>query len=182
MRTSFIAAITIFVGFIAIHGPAHAAGSESTGESEVASCEKGQVYNEETKECVKADEQSLNDDQLLQNGIALAYAQRFDEAVAVLSMISNPNTPEVQNYLGFASRSAGDLETGLKHYRTALALDPDYTLARSYMGQALLIAGDRRGALMQLDEIERRVGMHAREYKLLASALLQKSLGKTITY
>ncbi|MDZ7824300.1 MAG: hypothetical protein U5K75_09885 [Ahrensia sp.] len=86
------------------------------------------------------------------------------------------------NYLGYATRNAGDIEGGLAYYRAAIALDPNYTLARSYMGQALLLKGDRRGAQVQLSEIESRVGVEAREYKLLAVAMLKKSLKGNATY
>lgn len=176
LRIALILSITSLTPFYA-----QAAGSSDTPTSEVANCEEGQVYNKDTKECVDEEKSSMNDADLLDNGRALAYAERFNEAIVVLSKIENQNA-EVLNYLGYATRNAGDVEKGLSYYNAALALDPDYTLARSYMGQALLEKGDRRGAMIQLDEIERRVGTDAREYKLLAHALVQKSLGKTITY
>lgn len=160
---------------------AQAAGSEDTPASDVAQCDNGQVYDKKAKECVDEEKSSMNDVDLLDNGRALAYAERYDEALVVLAKIKDRNA-EVLNYLGYASRNAGDVEQGLKYYRAALALDPDYTLARSYMGQALLNSGDRRGAMIQLDEIEKRVGTEAREYKLLANALVQKSLRQTYTY
>ncbi len=160
---------------------AHAAGSDDTPTSEVAKCEEGQIYDKAAKECVDEEKSSMNDVDLLDNGRALAYAERFGEAIIVLSKIENQNA-EVLNYLGYATRNAGDVEKGLSYYRAALVLDPDYTLARSYMGQALLNKGDRRGAMIQLDEIEKRVGTDTREYKLLAQALVQKSLLQTFTY
>ncbi|MEM9573901.1 MAG: hypothetical protein AAF870_01585 [Pseudomonadota bacterium] len=159
----------------------HAAGSSDTPASNVSECEEGQVYDKKAKECVDEEKSSMNDADLLDNGRALAYAERFDEAIAVLSKIEIRDA-EVLNYLGYATRNAGDVEKGLSFYRAALDLDPDYTLARSYMGQALLNKGDRRGALIQLDEIEKRVGSETREYKMLAHALVQKSLRKTATY
>lgn len=159
----------------------HAAGSSDTPASDVTECEEGQVYDKTAKECVDEEKSSMNDADLLDNGRALAYAERFDEAIVVLSKIEIRDA-EVLNYLGYATRNAGDVEKGLSYYRAALVLDPDYTLARSYMGQALLNKGDRRGAMIQLDEIEKRVGSEAREFKMLAQALVQKSLRKTVTY
>lgn len=160
---------------------ANAAGSSNAPTSEVAECEEGQIYDKSSKECVEEEESSMNDADLLDNGRALAYAERFDEAIVVLGKIEN-QTAEVLNYLGYATRNAGDVDTGLSYYQAALTLDPDYTLARSYMGQALLSKGDRRGAMIQLDEIEQRVGTDAREYQLLAKALVQKSLRQKFTY
>ena len=159
----------------------HAAGSSDTPTSEAAKCEEDQIYDKAMKECVDEEKSSMNDADLLDNGRVLAYANRFDEAIVVLRKIENRDA-EVLNYLGYATRNAGDVEKGLSYYRAALVLDPDYTLARSYMGQALLNKGDRRGAMLQLDEIEKRVGSDAREYKLLAQALVQKSLRQTYAY
>ena len=174
--------ITIFsIAFLLAPVSVYAAGSDETPTSDVEKCEAGQVYDKATDQCVDEEKSSMNDADLLDNGRALAYAERFDEAITVLSKIKSPNA-EVLNYLGYATRNTGDVDQGLRFYRAALELDPDYTLARSYMGQALLSAGDRRGALMQLDEIEKRVGSDAREYKLLAQALVKKSLRGTHTY
>ena len=153
---------------------ANAAGSSSEPTSTIKNCKKGEVYDKKKKQCMDKDSAMLDDDQLLDNGRALAYAGRFDEAFDVLNEIKNKQTAEVQNYLGFSSRKSGDVETGLTYYRVALTLDPDYTLARSYMGQALLNKGDRAGALLQLAEIEKRVGKDVYEYKLLAASLKEQ--------
>lgn len=159
-----------------------AAGSSSEPAAKVEECATGEVYDKKAKECVKEEESSLNDSDLLDNGRALAYAGRFEEAVKVLDKIENKQTAEVQNYLGFSSRNAGDLDKGLAHYRVALSIDPDYTLARSYMGQALLKKGDRAAAVIQLSEIKSRVGTDAREYKLLAASLQEHALSGSVVY
>ncbi|MEL6436210.1 MAG: tetratricopeptide repeat protein [Pseudomonadota bacterium] len=180
MRTALLATTTFILGAAAIHGPVLAAGSGDA--SDTPTCNAGQVYDDTQAKCVSTDKQSLNDDQLLQNGRALAYADRFDEAVNVLNMISDKNSAEVQNYLGYATRKAGDLDKGLAHYRMALAINPDYTLARSYMGVALLQKGDNRGALQQMVEIEKRVGTGSREYTLLFDAVAKATNGQQIDY
>ncbi|MEM9104387.1 MAG: hypothetical protein AAGC96_01930, partial [Pseudomonadota bacterium] len=41
------------------------------------------------------------------------------------------------------------------YYRQAVAMDPEYTLVREYMGEALLQKDDLAGALEQLAEIRR---------------------------
>lgn len=150
---------------------AFAAGSGDSGSSGAATtCATGQVYDSKSGKCVKKTS-SLDDRQLLENGKAFAYAGRYDEAVAVLSLVRNQKDAEVLNYLGFATRKSGDLLGGLAYYRKAIKLDPDYTLARSYMGEALLLQGDRRGAMEQLSEIGARCGTGCREYVVLARAL-----------
>lgn len=163
-----------FLSAFVIASPALAAGGGGDGASgnEVRQCKSGEVWDRGKSECVPADQQSLNDDLLFENGRALAYLGRFDEAVTVLGMIKDQNRPDVLNYLGYATRNAGDLQAGIAHYRRAIALDPDYTLARSYMGQALLLDGDRNGAIAQLDAIEERCGRDCRGYIELAEAII----------
>lgn len=161
-----------------ISGAALAAG----GGDETPVCKTGMVYDKAQRKCVEAEEQSLNDDALLNNATALAYASRYDEAIKVIGMMENSETAPALNMLGYSTRNLGDLESGLSYYRQALAIDPDYTLARSYMGQALLQSGNRRAAMIQLGEIETRSGADSRPYKLLAKALLSKSLQSSITY
>ncbi|MEL6921510.1 MAG: hypothetical protein AAFO77_10915 [Pseudomonadota bacterium] len=178
--TSIIATATFILGAAAIHGPAIAAGSDDAADT--PTCAAGEVFDDNQSKCVPSNEQSLNDDQLLDNAKALAYADRFNEALGVLAMIDDQDTPEVQNYLGYATRNAGDLDKGLEHYRIALSLNPDYTLARSYMGIALLQKGDNRGALEQMVEIEKRVGTDAREYALLFDAVAAATEGQQIDY
>ncbi|MEL6201162.1 MAG: hypothetical protein AAFR39_02250 [Pseudomonadota bacterium] len=180
MRPSIIATTTFLLGAAAITSPTIAASTDDAADT--PTCEAGQVYDDNQAKCVSSKEQSLNDNQLLDNAKALAYAERFDEALGVLSMIGDQNTPEVQNYLGYTTRNAGDLDKGLAHYRIALELDPDYTLARSYMGIALLQKGDNRGALEQMVEIEKRVGTGAREYALLFDAVAKATDGQQIDY
>ena len=73
--------------------------------------------------------------------------------------------------LGFSHRKAGRIEEGMRYYQAALAVDPNYTLARSYMGLGLLDSGDRDGAEEQLALIKASAGTETREYRLLADAL-----------
>ena len=52
----------------------------------------------------------------------------------------------------------GNVDAGMRWYDAALAANRDNLLARSYMGQALLLQGDRIGAQAQLTEIRARGG------------------------
>lgn len=171
MRQSVFAA-TVIVAVAAASPALAVGGDDSSASDEVSQCETGQVWDRDQSKCVPTGQQSMNDDALFENGRALAYLGRFEEAVTVLNLIEDRNRPDVLNYLGFATRNAGDLRAGLAFYRRAIALDPGYTLARSYMGQALLLDGDRVGALAQLDEIETRCGRDCRGYAELAEAIV----------
>ena len=66
------------------------------------------------------------------------------------------------------------MDEGLVYYRKALALDPEYTLVREYMGEALLQKGDLEGALEQLAEIRRLCnGRECAEYSDLSGMIAE---------
>lgn len=168
MRTLF--ALTL----VAFASPAFAVGGDDTPPTPTETttvCEDTQIYDEETKACVPADKQSLNDDQRYNAIRELAYAGTYDRALAIMATAKNQNDPRFLNYRGFISRKQGDMDTALTFYGQALALDPNYHLARSYMGQGLFAAGDIDGAEAQLTEIAARGGRHGWPYRALAMTL-----------
>ena len=126
-----------------------------------AECIGTQVYDEKTQTCVEAIDSHLSDDVLYQGARELAYAGRFDDAIGVLHAMARPNDDRVLTYLGFAHRANGDIATGLSFYDRALAANPDNLLARSYLGQAHVLAGNLAMARVQHDEILARGGVGA---------------------
>lgn len=161
-----------------IFAPAHvsfvsealAAGGSKPAKSEAKECKRGQVYSERRKKCVRDDSAALTSEDRYQTGRAFALDGRFEDAVVTLAA-ANQDDPRVLNYLGYSSRKAGRLSEGMRYYEAALALDPDFALARSYMGQALLQQGDRDGAEAQLARIETISGTRSDEYLQLYDAL-----------
>lgn len=134
-------------------------------------CKNGEIWDKKKKKCVKAQSGLFDDDTLYEAARELAYAERYDEAIDILMLAADKNDPRILNYLGFSNRNAGRIEVGLGYYREALKRDPDYVLARSYMGQALVLIGDRVGAAVQLAEIEKRAGKDNWSYEALAAAI-----------
>lgn len=166
----------------AMAGTAWAAGSSSSGSTAPPKptqtsemCTKTQVWDKKKKACIEAEKSGFNDDELYDAGRELAYADRFEDAIGVLKVAQNQQDPRVLNYLGFANRKMGNVTIGMDYYRQALAINPDYVLARSYMGQAMLLEGDVSGAEAQLKEIRRRVGTQDYAYFSLAQSLKTKS-------
>jgi tetratricopeptide (TPR) repeat protein len=153
-----------------------AAGSDSTEppiKTETTQvCENGQIWDEKKAECVNPQSGALSDDTLYGAARELAYDGQYDNALKVLAVAENQNDPRILNYKGFANRKAGRMEEGMAYYQAALAIDPDYILARSYMGQALVSEGDFLGARDQLLEIEARGGRDTWAYAALEKALL----------
>lgn len=153
-----------------------AAGSDTTAPpvktETTTTCKDGQVWDEKKAECVNPVQGSLSDDAIFKAARELAYDGQYENALKVLAVAGNPDDPRILNYKGFANRKAGRVEEGMAYYQAALAIDPDYILARSYMGQALVSEGDILGARDQLLEIEARGGRDTWAYAALEKALL----------
>jgi tetratricopeptide (TPR) repeat protein len=162
---------------------AFAAGSDDseppTPTETTTECEKGQVWDEKTKACVTAEDSSLNDDQRYNAVRELAYAGRYDDALAMLATMSEGDTARVLTYRGFALRKSGQIEQGIAAYEQAIALDPANILARSYYGQLLVEMNELDLARSQLAAIRAtgRTGTWAET--ALATAI---ETGVTYTY
>ena len=145
---------------------AYAAGGDSGsgGSDQTPTCKSGEVYSQKEKKCVPANQGAIDDDDLFETGRALAYAGRYGEAIQMLGLVSDKNDPRVLNMLGFSHRKSGRIEVGLGYYQEALTINPDFTLAREYLGEAYLTLGDVASAKNQLSEIEKRCGKGCAEY------------------
>ena len=84
-------------------------------------------------------------------------AERWPDAIKLLEQAAekSPNNADVFNLLGFSHRKAGALDRAFKHYKTALALDPNHKGAHEYIGEAYLLAGDVKQAQIHLKHLER---------------------------
>jgi tetratricopeptide (TPR) repeat protein len=146
-------------------------GSSKSGGNSATACRSGKVLDQRTHKCAYPRQGMIDDDSLYQAGRALAMAGRYGEAITVLGYIVNKEDPAVLNYLGYAHRKSGRIQVGLGYYEEALRINPDYTLAREYLGEAYLTLGDVASAKNQLDEIDKRCGKGCREYGLLADQI-----------
>lgn len=133
-------------------------------------CPRGQIWDTERQACVEV-RAGLDEDLLYDAVRELAYAGRNDEALAVLDVMAGQTESRVLNYRGFLLRRTGNMEAGMEAYVRALAADPDNILARSYMGQALVLQGNRHAARQQLDEIRARGGAGSWAEAALVQAL-----------
>jgi tetratricopeptide (TPR) repeat protein len=157
---------------LALSSAAYAAGEGGGGSSPASNnCKTGQVWDKTKKKCVQAQSGVLPDEELYQQGRALAKEGRYDWALQVLAVIQNQDDPRVLNYTGYSHRKAGRLEIGISYYRKALALNPNFNLAREYLGEGYVAAGRIDLAQAQLSEIAQRCGTTCEEYKDLAEAI-----------
>jgi tetratricopeptide (TPR) repeat protein len=155
--------------------PLFAAGSDSgdepTATETTTTCKDGKVWDKDKKECVDPQKSGMNDTQLFQAARELAYAGQYENAIKVLRVAKNQNDPRILNYMGFANRKAGRIDLAMTYYKKALAIDGNYLLARSYMGQGLVAQGKIEEARAQLIEIRDRGGKDSYAYRSLYDAL-----------
>jgi tetratricopeptide (TPR) repeat protein len=152
--------------------PLHAAGGGGSSDT-VTKCKKGLVWDKVKQKCVPPQFGQLDDESIYEAGQALARAERYDEAIAVLSLAANKSDPRILNFLGFSHRKQGRLLVGFGYYEEALRIDPDYTLAREYLGEAFLQKDDLASAKQQLREIEKRCGTRCEEYVDLSADIAE---------
>lgn len=167
------AAATAICGLLLV-APALAAGD--SGGSSTPTCRAGMVYDQQKKMCVEAEAGLIDDKSLTDYAYSLTEAGRYDEALTTLDLLEDPNTPVALNYRGYATRKLGRIEEGIRYYLQSVALDPEYTLVREYLGEAYALQGKLDLAREQLDEIEKRCGTTCEPYQDLAEAIEAASI------
>ncbi len=123
------------------------------------------------KAACKNKHRELSDDDLFYAGYWLARKGEYHLALHYLNQARDIDAPRFQTYIGFSTRKLGDWDKAMEHYGRALAANPDYTIARAYLGEAYLQRGQKDKAVEQLEEIAARCGTTCDEYKELADAL-----------
>jgi tetratricopeptide (TPR) repeat protein len=172
MRTKFILAAAFGFCLITV-APALADGGGSGGSdrSTTTTCGKGEVWDSRNQRCVKAENGVLPDNTLTDYAFALIRAGRYGEALVILDLLKNPNTPVALNYRGYATRKLGRIDEGIGYYLQSVALDPHYAQVREYLGEAYLLKGDTAQAKAQLQAIKQICGAVCEEYEHLAVAI-----------
>jgi tetratricopeptide (TPR) repeat protein len=135
-------------------------------------CKKGfVVVKRNGKSSCSKKKAELTDDELYQQGEALALEGEYAWALEVLGSIKNQSDPRVLNYTGYSHRKSGRLETAISYYRKALEINPNFVLAREYLGEGYVVAGRIDLAKVELGEIATRCGTHCTEYQELNTAI-----------
>jgi tetratricopeptide (TPR) repeat protein len=146
--------------------------TNSMKKSDLTTCAPGQVWDKKTHKCLERHSGVLPDPDLTEYAYSLAKADRYQEAIDVLDMLDNPNTPRALNYRGYATRKLGRTDEGIGYYLKSVALDPTYPQVREYLGEAYVIQGKFDLAKDQLATIEKLCGSKDCEYyEDLADAL-----------
>ncbi len=123
------------------------------------------------KKCGVKKADNISDDELYNQAVSLAKDGEYEWALSLLGEIRDQNKPEVLNYTGYSHRKAGRLDTAVGYYRKALAINPNFVLAREYLGEGYAAAGFVELAKIELNEIANRCGSHCTEYQELEKAI-----------
>ena len=116
----------------------------------------------------------LPDSELADYAFALAKAERYEEALQILDLSQDSNTPKALNYRGYVTRKLGRIDEGVGYYLKSVALDPNYAQVREYLGEAYVIEGKFDLAKEQLTKIKEICGATScEEYDDLQNALDQ---------
>ncbi len=146
-------------------------GGSDSGTPSSRTCGKGEVWDSRSQKCVKAEYNVLPDKQLADNAYALARSGRYAEALAVLDLMKDPETPVALNYRGYTLRCMGRVDEGIGYYLKSVALDPNYAQVREYLGEAYVVKGDVPRAEQQLRAIKKICGVTCPQYQELAVAI-----------
>ncbi|HEX9905416.1 MAG TPA: hypothetical protein VGA77_10670 [Propylenella sp.] len=170
MSSHFFLATAVLMAGGLLGGPGPALANPDDGTM-MPTCPRGQILDQRTLRCIAQSSGVVDDASLVDYAAALSREGRYDEALTVLDLMQKPETAEALNYRGYATRQLGRIQEGIGYYLQSVALDPDYTLVREYLGEAFAIQGKLDLARQQLDEIEKRCGTGCEPYRDLAEAI-----------
>lgn len=145
-------------------------------------CEKGFVWSESAKKCVEKTSSIVPDEAITDQAWLWAYAGDHEYAIELFSEVAVKGSASALNGLGYSHRMLGQTERAIGYYEQALAIDPDYILARNYLAKGYLALGQMEPALKQMSEIGKRCKAPCKLYHDLKSAIILADNGATITY
>jgi len=126
--------------------------------------------------CVGKATAAMPDKELFYAGYWLAKNGQYTQALGYLNL-AKVKDERVLTYIGFATRKLGDVEAALPMYAKALALNPNYSVARAYLGEAFLTKGEPGKAKAELAEIGQRCGTTCAEYADLSGHIARYEAG-----
>lgn len=172
------------VALMLLFSLAFAAPSYSAVEEDPKSvkCAKGQVWSERSNKCVKKTSENVPDKAITAQAWLWAYAGDYEYAIELFSEVAAKGDPSALNGMGYSHRKIGKTGEAIGYYEQALAIDPNYLLARNYLAKGYLAVGQMEPALRQLTEIGKRCKAPCKLYHDLKSVIIVADNGKPISY
>lgn len=163
IRLPVAAAALALLSTAALSGPV----TLSKDQGPASACDQHAKNSVAWNSCISQAKAGTSSADLFYAGYWLARTGKYQEALGYLSL-ADKSDPRVVTYIGFATRKLGDVDAALPFYRRALELNPNYSVARAYMGEAFLQKNEPAKAKAELAEIATRCGTGCAEYLDLA--------------
>jgi tetratricopeptide (TPR) repeat protein len=122
--------------------------------------------------CLHASNGVLPDNELYEQGRALALAGYYAYAAPILEAVSRTDDSMVYTMRGFVQRKLGRFEAGMALYEKALAIDPNNVNTHEYIGEGYVQIGKTDLARVELATVKRICGgTDCEQYEDLARAI-----------
>lgn len=107
------------------------------------------------------------------NGKKAIEARDWNTAIKFLNSAALRDTknPDIQNYLGYAHRNAGQMDLAFKYYERALQLNPRHRGAHEYAGEAYLMVNNLAKAAEHLAALQKICLIPCEEYDDLRKSI-----------
>lgn len=173
-------ALAVLAGALAMSASASLAAegapfSKDTGPAS-ATCDSHAKGSSAWTACVGTATATMPDAELFYAGYWLAKNGKYRAALGYLNL-ARVKDERVLTYIGFATRKLGDVEAALPMYAKALAINPNYSVARAYLGEAYLTRGEPAKARAELAQIAERCGTTCAEYADLSGHIARYEAG-----
>jgi tetratricopeptide (TPR) repeat protein len=162
-RNGGLVAATALVAFALAAAPAFAAGDDGGSGPAPGSGDKGKDKKD------KRSEIELRDGYL--KARAMIVDGKYRDGISALRALHYDDSPDVANYLGYASRKLGDYQAAKYWYEKALAADPKHVRTWQYYGMLQVERGNMLKAAEHLEKIRELCGTECKEYADLKSAM-----------
>ena len=128
-------------------------------------------------------EDAAKADPQYQQALALIKAHEYAKAIPVLNAYAARTgaDADVENYLGYANRKAGNLDAAFTHYNRALTLNPKHKGVHEYIGEAYLMSGNLPKAEEHLKVLDRLCTFSCEEYRDLKASITAYKTKQTAT-
>ena len=95
--------------------------------------------------------------------------KRWNDAVNLLTKAASRDekNPDIYNYLGYAERNLGNMDSAFKYYEKALTIDPKHRGVHEYLGEAYLMVGNLAKAEEHLAKLDDLCFFSCKEYSEL---------------
>jgi len=160
-----LVAATLLGGALVV-GQVYAADDDGTRGPQPGS---GGGSGQKDKNKDRRSEQQLKDGYL--QARALILGGQYKAGITALRALDYDDSPDVANYLGYASRKLGDYEKAKYWYEKALASDPNHVRTWQYYGMLHVERGNMLKAADHLEKIKALCGTECKEYADLKSAM-----------